>query len=141
MAFILSDVVGDAAEYVASGPTMIDTSSSASHALDIIRHYELFNQMPGNVISYLEQKVAQETSAIETDCLLWRTSSLSALLAGRELHTHAAKHGEEDPRAALVTANTMSKSREVQLHMMRFNVQNVLIGNNRIALEGTSVSP
>lgn len=49
---ILSDVVGDRLDVIASGPTVCDSSSFAD-ALTIIDKYSLQNQLPSSVLHYL----------------------------------------------------------------------------------------
>lgn len=136
-------MVGDAVEYIASGPTMIDTSSSASHALDIIKQYDLLQRLPSRVIEYLQRKAAEEASAAEASGMKAHSPAIAALLEGRrsnndELSTSAlgGAGAGEDSRAASAASNMMNESRKDRLEMMQFNVQNVIIGNNRLALQG-----
>ena len=52
VALILSDVVGDPLDTIASGPTVADPSSFAD-ALEILRRYHLESQIPAAVIAHL----------------------------------------------------------------------------------------
>jgi len=91
IALILSDVVGDALDVIASGPTVPDSSTFAD-GLEIIRRYKLGNRIPAGIIDYLERGARGEIA--ETP-----------------------KRGEA----------VFSK------------VQNVIIGNNRMALQAAQV--
>lgn len=51
---ILSDVVGDPLDVIASGPTVGDPTTF-SDALDILERYDLTGNVPGAVLSYLQQ--------------------------------------------------------------------------------------
>lgn len=51
--FILSDVIGDSLEVIASGPTVPD-STSYSDALEIIDRYNLKGQVPKSIMTVLE---------------------------------------------------------------------------------------
>lgn len=51
---VLSDVVGDPLDVIASGPTVPD-SSYFSQALDIIKKYDLVSRAPQSIITYLEE--------------------------------------------------------------------------------------
>jgi len=53
-ALILSDVVGDPLDVIASGPTVPDTSTFAG-AWDILRRYDILDQTPSAIRSRLEQ--------------------------------------------------------------------------------------
>lgn len=53
-ALILSDVVGDPLDVIASGPTVPDTSTFAD-AWDILRRYDILDQTPPSVRARLEQ--------------------------------------------------------------------------------------
>jgi hydroxypyruvate reductase len=51
---ILSDVVGDPLDVIASGPTVGDPTTFTD-ALDILERYDLTGKVPGTVLSYLQQ--------------------------------------------------------------------------------------
>jgi hydroxypyruvate reductase len=53
---VLSDVVGDALDVIASGPTVPDTSTFAA-CLDILRQYHLLDQVPTAIRRHLEAGV------------------------------------------------------------------------------------
>lgn len=51
---VLSDVIGDPLDAIASGPTVPDTSSFAS-AIAVLNKYDLIDQVPPSIGSYLEK--------------------------------------------------------------------------------------
>ena len=51
---ILSDVVGDPLDFIASGPTVPDTTTFAD-ALDVLRQFDLLQQVPRVVLDWLER--------------------------------------------------------------------------------------
>ena len=51
---VLSDVVGDRLDVIASGPTVPDPTTYAD-CLEIIRRYELFPRLPGSVRAHLQR--------------------------------------------------------------------------------------
>jgi len=53
VSLILSDVVGDRLDVIASGPTSPDSTTFAC-CLEVVRRYGLYHRMPENVIQYLE---------------------------------------------------------------------------------------
>ena len=57
VALILSDVVGDDLDVIASGPTVAD-SSTFEDALAVVRKYDLAHRLPPAIMSYLEAGLA-----------------------------------------------------------------------------------
>jgi len=53
---ILSDVIGDPLDLIASGPTAPD-ASTYEDAFKILKQYELLDQVPGSIISHLKQGI------------------------------------------------------------------------------------
>jgi glycerate 2-kinase len=53
VSFILSDVIGDPMDIIASGPTVADSSTFA-HVWDILRKYQLPDKLPVNIIRWLQ---------------------------------------------------------------------------------------
>lgn len=86
LALILSDVVGDKVEVIASGPTA-RPAGTRQQALDIIQRYELSTSLPGPVLRALEigpdgelgRAQALENTVIASN----RTAAEAALEAGR----------------------------------------------------------
>jgi glycerate 2-kinase len=52
ISLILSDVIGNVLDVIASGPTCPDTSTFSS-AYDILKKYDLLSKAPGTIVSYL----------------------------------------------------------------------------------------
>lgn len=61
VSLILSDVVGDKTEVIASGPTALP-AGTRQHALGIVRHYQLSGSLPGSILRALEDEPVQRVS-------------------------------------------------------------------------------
>jgi glycerate-2-kinase len=59
ISFILSDVIGDPLDSIASGPTVADPSTFAE-AWEIIRKYQLTEKLPVSIIRWLQKGLGQE---------------------------------------------------------------------------------
>ena len=57
ISLILSDVIGDPLDVIASGPTVPD-ESTYSDCMEIIERYDLTNRLPAGVVEYFKQGVA-----------------------------------------------------------------------------------
>ena len=57
ISLILSDVIGDPLDVIASGPTVPD-ESTYSDCMEIIERYDLTNRLPAGVVEYFRQGVA-----------------------------------------------------------------------------------
>jgi len=57
VSLILSDVIGDPLDVIASGPTVPD-ESTYSDCMEIIERYDLTNRLPAGVVEYFKQGVA-----------------------------------------------------------------------------------
>lgn len=55
IALILSDVIGDPLEFIASAPTFY-SGNKAQSALDIIKKYELMDQLPLQLLEHLQSQ-------------------------------------------------------------------------------------
>lgn len=94
VSLILSDVIGDRLDVIASGPTASD-SSTFSDAATVIEKYRLTTAIPSQVTSFLERgKAGQEAETVKSgDACFLRTgnvivgSSAQALAAAREKAT------------------------------------------------------
>ncbi|MGC9196243.1 MAG: glycerate kinase type-2 family protein [Syntrophobacteraceae bacterium] len=90
VSLILSDVVGDDLDAIASGPTVADPTSF-SDSIKVIQRYELENRIPPNVLHYLRSGAAgkQPETPKPGDPIFSRTQNLligtnrQALFAGR----------------------------------------------------------
>jgi hydroxypyruvate reductase len=91
---ILSDVVGDPLDFIASGPTVPDTTSFAD-ALDVLRRFDLLQQVPRVVVDWLER--GQRGDVPETpkpgDPLFERVST--AVVGSLDVAARAAQAGAE----------------------------------------------
>ena len=61
VSLILSDVVGDDLDVIASGPTVPD-SSSFSDCMEIFNKYNIIRELPGNVVNHIKAGIAGEIS-------------------------------------------------------------------------------
>lgn len=59
ISFILSDVIGNPLDIIASGPTVADRSTFAD-AWDIVRKYQLTEKLPVSIIRWLQQGLAKQ---------------------------------------------------------------------------------
>jgi glycerate 2-kinase len=59
ISFILSDVIGDPLDIIASGPTVADRSTFAD-AWGIVRKYQLTEKLPVSIIRWLQQGLAKQ---------------------------------------------------------------------------------
>ena len=59
LALVLSDVLGDPLDLIASGPTVMDTSSYQD-AYDIIERYQLTSTLPSSVVDLITSKCQEE---------------------------------------------------------------------------------
>lgn len=74
---ILSDVVGNPLDFIASGPTVPDTTSFAD-ALDVLREFDLLDTVPASVTAWLKRGAAGEVPETPKpgDDLFQRVSTL-----------------------------------------------------------------
>ncbi|NLB74462.1 MAG: glycerate kinase [Firmicutes bacterium] len=59
VSLLLSDVIGDDLDVIASGPTVPDTTTFAT-ALDVLARYDLTQRVPANVLSHLQAGARNE---------------------------------------------------------------------------------
>ncbi len=92
---VLSDVIGDALDAIASGPTVAD-NSTYKDALEIVEHYHLGNKLPEAVIKHLNKGLAgeaPETAKTGEDCLS-KTDTL--IIGSLKLAAEAAREKAEE---------------------------------------------
>jgi hydroxypyruvate reductase len=106
ISLILSDVVGDTIEYIASGPTAA-TTTDAADALAVLEAYRITASIPAPVIAHLEQAQANPRSSAEAQSNLIIGSNRVAALAAQEA---AGRLGFE---ANLMTSFLQGEAREV----------------------------
>jgi hydroxypyruvate reductase len=111
---ILSDVIGDGLEDIASGPTAPDPSRYVD-CLDIIRRYRLLEAIPASARSILER--GSESEIAETikpnDPVFTRVHNL--IVGSNRLATEAARYYAESLgyRATILSNAVQGESREV----------------------------
>ncbi|GAA37290.2 glycerate kinase [Clonorchis sinensis] len=63
---IVSDVIGDPIQYIASGPTFIEASTTQSQrvqrCVEILRHYDVWDKVPEKIREYLESELSESNS-------------------------------------------------------------------------------
>jgi glycerate 2-kinase len=114
LTLILSDVIGDRLDVIASGPTTSD-SSTFSDAAAVIERYQLKAALPRSVNAFLERGMAgqEPETARSVDACFLRTrnvivgSSAQALTAAREKATALGWRPE------IVTAELQGEARDV----------------------------
>ncbi len=134
---ILSDVIGDRLDVIASGPTASD-SSTFSDAATVIEKYRLTTAIPSQVTSFLERgKAGQEAETVKSgDACFLRTrnvivgSSAQALAAARDKATALGWRPE------VVTAELRGEARDAArfLAQMALRVRDGMKPNERCCL-------
>ena len=69
ISLIVSDVVGDPLEVIASGPT-VPNNSTTIDCLNMFRQLNVQNDIPNSVMKHLESKASSETVAVQNESLL-----------------------------------------------------------------------
>jgi hydroxypyruvate reductase len=115
---VLSDVIGDRLSTIASGPTVPQQGTNLN-PLEIIERYSLTGRLPGNVRSYLENRL--ETSRFPDDPPSQGFSrGVKNLLIGNNeiLLEHAVKKAEQLGYATcVVTSCLQGEAREEAAHL------------------------
>ena len=90
VALILSDVVGNPLDVIASGPTVADSSTFAQ-AYGLVQRYQLEDELPGSIVQHLRRGAAGEIPDTPKagDPALDRTQNV--IVASNELAAHAAE--------------------------------------------------
>jgi glycerate 2-kinase len=89
LTLILSDVVGDPLDVIASGPTVPDQSTFAD-ALEVIKHYHIETEVPQKVLTYLQGGAAgvfPETPKPQEHCF---RNTLNVLVGNNAMAVFAA---------------------------------------------------
>ena len=113
LALILSDVIGDPVDAIASGPTAEDTSTF-SEAKGVLEKYGLWARIPESVRNFIERGLAEEEERRRKHEK--RISNAHNIIIGNNLV--AARAAEEEARARgyntlLLTTHLEGESREV----------------------------
>ena len=94
VSLILSDVVGDPLDVIASGPTVADPTTF-QECVEIVDRYELRKELPEAVFSYLEEGVAGSVSeTVKQGDPIFRATS--TILVGTNLQALEAAAAEAD---------------------------------------------
>ena len=136
VALIISDVVGDNLDVIASGPTSPDTSTFAQ-CLNILQHYNIMDSVPQNVLQRLQAGAAgaiPETpkpgdavfSNVQNVLVATNAQALEAASA-------AALHHGYTPR---ILTSTMTGEAREKAHELVEAAQNLYAGN----IEGQEIS-
>lgn len=109
-ALILSDVVGDPLEYIASGPT-VPLSSRWQSVLDVVEKYQLRSRLPEAVVKALHRppRPPLVTSAAPNNLLIGNNET-----AAQGAISHAERVGF---KAHLLTTTMQGEAREVGMQM------------------------
>jgi glycerate 2-kinase len=121
---VLSDVIGDRIEVIASGPTASDTSTFAD-AATVIEKYGLKTAVPSQVISFLERgKAGQEPETVKSGdvCFLSTRNVIVGSLA-QALAAAREKAASLGWRAEVVTAELQGEAREAARLLARKALQ------------------
>ncbi|MBC8509957.1 MAG: glycerate kinase [Chloroflexi bacterium] len=114
ISLILSDVIGDPLDVIASGPTVPDPTTFAD-ALDVIEKYKLAQDMPASILAYLWSGAAGEIleTPKEDDPILKRTQNIivgNNLKAARAARDCAQREGFH---ALLLTTRLKGEARQI----------------------------
>lgn len=114
LTLVMSDVVGDALDAIASGPTVPDETTYAD-ALAVLRRYALLDRAPASVRAHLEAGVAgrhPETPKPAAGCF---RRSVTRLVASNRQALAAARQAAEGLgyRALILSSAVVGEAREV----------------------------
>lgn len=126
---LISDVIGDRLDVIASGPTAPDRTTFAE-ALSVIRKYGLQSSMPPEVLSYLERGIAgcEEETAREADPCFDRTQNLIAAGLRQAIDAAQEKAHSLGMSAEVVSRELQGEARDAAL----FLAQKAIEARNRL---------
>ncbi len=106
VSLIISDVLGDPLDVIASGPTVPDDSSNPAAALEVLRRFDTDNSLPPALYRYLEKKDREGAAARAAV-----TSEVSNIIIGNNATAVDAAGCEADRLgyAAAMTCATQSE--------------------------------
>lgn len=110
ISLIMSDVVGDPLESIASGPTAPDSSTYAD-ALDILRRYNLLDRVPRNVLNHLLE--GKDETPKPDDPVFDRVHNIIVANNRIALVAAAGKAAELGYTAHILTSSLEGEAREV----------------------------
>jgi glycerate-2-kinase len=92
---MISDVIGDATDVIASGPATADTTTF-ENALWVIEKYQLKNEIPSSVLKYLQEgKKNKQTETPKIDDLTFKNTH-SQIIANNKIALNAAVDKAEE---------------------------------------------
>ena len=111
---ILSDVIGDDLDSIASGPTVPDRSTFID-CLDILDRYSIRDTIPAAVLNYLEEGVQgkHEETPKAHDPAFQRTQNVIVASNRKALETAASKAGELGYNSLILSSTMEGETREV----------------------------
>lgn len=114
LTLILSDVVGDPLDVIASGPT-VPNPSSVQEALAVVEKYALDEQLPAGVFGRLQQRARKEESEATLPEVDAFRRVRNVLVGNNEMATKAAltQAGREGFNTHLITTRMQGEAREV----------------------------
>ncbi|MFH2134844.1 MAG: HAD-IIB family hydrolase [Pseudomonadota bacterium] len=113
LTLLLSDVIGDKLDVIASGPTAPDASTFA-YALDVIAKFELADSMPPRVMAHLQQGAAgdvAETAKSDDACFAQTRNVVVGALA-LALQAAAARARQLGLQTRIISAELQGEARE-----------------------------
>jgi len=110
---ILSDVIGDRLDVIASGPTAPDTSTFAD-AWAVLEKYKLHQQMPPRVVHHLQQGMAGKKSETVKQGDACMHNVRNVIVGGLGLALHAAKEKSQQLgiRAEIIKTDLQGEARD-----------------------------
>ena len=91
VSFILSDVIGDPLEIIASGPTVADPGTFAD-AWSVLEKYKLERRLPGAIYEWLQQGLAGTINETPKPCDEIFTNNYNFLVGTNRIALEAAAH-------------------------------------------------
>ena len=140
LTLILSDVIGDSLEVIASGPTVVDDSTYAD-ALAVLAHYHLQEKIPTSVLRHLQvgrDKLVAET--VKQDAPCW-SKTHNVVIANLQLALQAAlmKAQQLGYQSRIVSVTLQGEARIVAqglAELAQAELQQMQAGERRCLLSG-----
>lgn len=115
ISLILSDVIGNPIEAIASGPTVLDPTTR-SDAIEILKKYQLEAKVPDSIKKFLESgfltNVEQPVARLQSQNIIIADNRFAAQAALEQA-------GREDIYAEILTNELQGEAREVGVQMAR----------------------
>jgi hydroxypyruvate reductase len=112
ISLILSDVVGDALDVIASGPTVL-TPSTKQDALQVIEKYHLYSKLPESVLRFLETEIIQNDQKVSNNRHVQIVDNI--LIGNNRIAANAAKNTAQGMgfQTEIITKTLQGEAREV----------------------------